>query len=98
MKLTDEMCNKALNDLPLNLKQWIVAVAAELDSAQNKFPDWPKDFVHAAAIVSEESGELVRAANLYTWEKGRYYHMHKEATQTAAMCFRFLVNATDKNV
>lgn len=84
-----------LADMPIDLKQWIIAVSTELKGAQVKHPNWPSDFVHAAAIVSEESGELVRAANLFQWEKGRYFDMHKEAMQTAAMCFRFLLNAPD---
>lgn len=96
--MPNDMCNEIFAALPLDLKQWIITVTTELKEAEGKYPKWPKDFVHAAAIVGEESGELVRAANLYAWENGKYYDMHKEAVQTAAMCFRFLINSKDKNV
>lgn len=101
MNLPEDQCNRYLTNLPIDLKQWIIAVTAELKEAQLKHPSWPSDFVHAAAIVSEESGELVRAANLFQWENGCYNDMYDEATQTAAMCFRFLLNAQaprNKNV
>jgi hypothetical protein len=55
---------------------------------------FPVDVIHAAAIVSEEAGELVKAAN------DTYYHdcpahrqnLMEEAVQTGAMAIRFLEN------
>lgn len=96
MKLTKEMCEAHFATLPIDLQRWIVAVSLELNGAIEKHPVWPKDLIHKAAIVAEESGELVKAALQYKYEKGQYYQMHREASQTAAMCFRFLLNAPEK--
>lgn len=72
-----------------NIKQ----VMAELAKAKSKFPLWPVDCVHMAAIVAEEAGELVQAALDYYY--GRHLdrkNMIKEARHTAAMALRFLEN------
>lgn len=95
MKLSHEHCNELFACFPIDLKRWIIATATEMDAAVQKHPEYPTDKVHAAAIVSEESGELVRACLQYTYEKGRYYDMHREAIQTAGACFRFLLNAPE---
>ena len=74
------------------------AVLNELERAENKFPKWPADIVHAGAIVSEESGELIRAClnREYPngWESDAQLldECKKEAIQTGAMAFRFLKN------
>lgn len=67
-------------------------ILEELQRAEAKHPKWPKDVIHAAAIVSEESGELIRAAVQYTYEDGNKKDLEKEAIQTAATCIRFLKN------
>ena len=36
-------------------------VMTEIIRAEEKHPDWPADPVRAAAVVAEESGELVKA-------------------------------------
>ena len=38
----------------------IALIEEELIRARDKFPKWPVDPIHAAAIVSEEAGELVQ--------------------------------------
>lgn len=68
-------------------------VKKELDAAQNKFPMWPVDPIHAASIVAEESGELQQAALQFTYECGSFRHMNHEALHTAAMAIRFFMNA-----
>lgn len=72
-----------------------MCIIGEVQMAEEKHPEWPKDHIHGAAIVAEESGELVQAALQHTYEKGQYYKMHKEAIQTAATCLRFLKNTPE---
>ena len=69
--------------------QWI-AVSEEIKRARAKHPIWPKDILHAAAIISEEAGELMRAAVQHRGEGGTLEACDKEAIQTAATCIRFL--------
>ena len=65
-------------------------VLSELERAKAKFPQWPTDPIHAAAIVSEESGELIRAVVMHTYEGGPERDCYKEAVQTACVALRFL--------
>lgn len=95
MKLTHEMCDEIFAGYSIDVKRWITLIVAELNGAKEKHPSWPKDFIHASAIVAEESGELVRAALQFAYEKGRYYDMHTEAVHTGAMALRFLINASE---
>ncbi len=67
-------------------------ILAELRKAEQAHPTWPEDNVHAAAIVGEESGELIRAALQEEYECGSKDEMVKEAIQTGAMAVRFLLN------
>lgn len=69
----------------------LAPIVAELRRATAKHPHWPDDCIHAAAIVAEESGELVRAALRYTYEGGQEDEMRTEAIHTAATAIRFLV-------
>lgn len=71
----------------------LAAVLDELARAEKKHPHWPDDEIHKAAIVCEESGELLRAAIQFEREGGRSDAMKKEAVQTAAMAVRFLLNS-----
>ena len=75
----------------------LALVLAEMDRARQKFAGWPRDPVHAAAIVVEEAGELMQACLNYTYETGGVEgddaaSMRAEAVQTAAMAIEFLVN------
>lgn len=67
-------------------------VLRELDRAVDTYPQWPTDPVHAAAVVAEESGELVQAVLQCTYQPGKsdIHHVRIEAVQTAAMALRFL--------
>lgn len=64
----------------------------ELEEAQKKFPGWPTDVVHAAAIVAEECGELVKAAIDFYYGRGTKLELQREACQTGAMVYRFLMD------
>lgn len=65
-------------------------VLAEVLRATRLHPRWPDDWIHAAAIVAEESGELVRAALRCTYEDGHDDEMRTEAIHTAATAIRFV--------
>lgn len=67
-------------------------VMNEMSSAKRKHPNWPTDQVHAAAIVAEEAGELVRAALMAHYEGGPSKASHEEALHTAATAVRFMAN------
>jgi len=73
---------------------YIDEVQAEVARARGKFPDWPTDPVHAAAIVAEECGELQQAVLQVVYEphKSTSVNVRIEAIQTAAMCLRFLAS------
>ena len=51
-----------------DIDQILAAVDEELYHARDKFPNWSADQVHNAAIVGEETGELIRAALQYYYE------------------------------
>jgi len=69
-------------------------ILSELDRACAKFPMWQTDGIQAAAVVSEEAGELVKAVNEMTFEpqKTSLQEVRDEAVQTAAMALRFLLS------
>ncbi len=70
-------------------------ITEEVIRAELKHPHWPADIIHQAAIVAEESGELVRASLNYCYESDTpedYEEIRKEAIQTAATCIRLLKN------
>jgi len=74
-----------LNDIAKSLNE-------EMERAKDKFPWWPEDQIHAAAIVAEEAGELLQATLQYKYENGSFENVRKEAIQTATMAIRFLEN------
>ncbi len=65
-------------------------IDAELDRARAKFPAWPYDPIHQAAIVAEEAGELVRACLRMVYEGGSAGKVRTEALHVAATAARFL--------
>lgn len=67
-------------------------VINEIRLAERKHKYWPDDIIHAAAIVSEESGELIRAAVQCELDDGPIDEVRKEAIQTAATCIRLIKN------
>lgn len=81
---------KHFESLDDNDLEAMVSVITELESARRKHPKWPKDPIHEAAIVAEESGELIRASLQYNYEDGMNEEIEKEAIQTAAMAVRLL--------
>lgn len=76
------------------LPRAIVPVLAELERATRKFPTWPTDPVHAAAVLQEEAGEVSKAVlqAVYEPHKSGPADVREEVVQTAAMCLRFLMS------
>lgn len=92
MDITMEL--KELKAIGLNADEMacLNAIAREYKRACKKHPDWPTDIIHQAAIVNEESGELIRAALQQGYESGNWEATENEAKQTGAMALRFMVN------
>ncbi|CNJ74580.1 TPA: hypothetical protein ACJS4S_004089 [Yersinia enterocolitica] len=55
-------------------------------------PKWPTDALHAVSILTEESGELMKAAIEYHYNNGDIEAVREEAVQTGAMALRVLLN------
>lgn len=70
----------------------IDAIFTELGRAQRLHPVWPTDLIHAAAILAEESGEVVKAANNHIHHGGSLDEVRTELVQTGAMVLRMLIN------
>lgn len=66
----------------------IQLIETELAKARDKHPDWPNDQIHAAAIVAEESGELIRAAVQFEREDGDMEAICKECVHTIVTAIR----------
>ncbi|KKL72850.1 hypothetical protein LCGC14_2080830 [marine sediment metagenome] len=70
----------------------IEAIEEELQRAEKKHPKWPENIFKQAAIVSEETGEMVRACLHLEDEGGSIHQVKDELVQIAAMCIRMLLN------
>ncbi len=68
------------------------AIKKELKRAKSIHPNWPKDPIHQAAIITEEAGEVLQAANNYVYHTASQDKIREEVIQTAAMCLRWLEN------
>lgn len=68
------------------------AILDEFHRARRIHPVWPGDPIHAAAVVSEEAGELVKAVNDWMTGKCDRLSVGFEAIQLGAMAVRFLVD------
>lgn len=84
--------NHFYTDMHLNEKSVLWSAIHELRRAENKFPDWPADPIHAAAILAEECGELQKAVLQWVYEQGSSNEIYKEGEQVIAMGIRFLKN------
>lgn len=66
----------------------------ELRDAETDHPTWPEECIHAASIVVEEAGELLRDCATFeeNGDERLIVNMQIEAVQTGAMAVRFLKN------
>jgi hypothetical protein len=67
-------------------------ILAELSRAKSRFPEWPTDPIHAAAIIQEETGELIQATLQFSYDHKSGACLANEAIQVGAMVVRFLNN------
>lgn len=74
------------------MKAIISDVCEEILRAEKKFPGWPVDVVHGAAIVAEEAGEALQASLDFYYGRSDERPLRKELIHTAAMAMRFLKN------
>ena len=91
-KLKEKLKKKKLED---HMAEHMAAVLHELRHAMHNHPDdkWPWksfDFVHQTAVMMEEAGEAVRAANNLHSEGGDQMALYGELAHTAAMCLRIM--------
>lgn len=69
----------------------IDAALCELHRTRQLYPLWPADLVHAAAVVTEEAGEVLKAANDVQWHnKSSREELTRETIQMIAMGIRLL--------
>jgi len=71
---------------------FVEEILKEMHRAEVLHPNWPTDPVHAAAILSEEAGEVVKAVNNIVEKHLDDSDYRTEAIQCGAMCLRFLKN------
>lgn len=66
----------------------------ELHDAEVQHPQWPEEAIHAASIVTEEAGELLRDCATFeeNGDQRLIVNMLGEATQVGAMAVRFMKN------
>ncbi|QZE59285.1 hypothetical protein MPK66_gp041 [Erwinia phage pEa_SNUABM_2] len=66
----------------------------ELHDAEVQHPQWPEEAIHAASIVTEEAGELLRDCATFeeNGDQRLIINMLGEATQVGAMAVRFMKN------
>jgi hypothetical protein len=74
-------------------------IRQEVSSAEAKFPLWPDDVIHGAAVMAEEAGEAVKAALECVYGgadpanlPARQAAYRKELLHTAAMCVRAILD------
>ena len=75
----------------------VLDILEELESAAKKFPEWPTDPIHAAAVIAEEAGEAVKESLQLTYEPEKrgasVFALKIELRHTAAMAIRALASA-----
>ena len=67
-------------------------ITIELDRATRQHPEWPDDIIHAAAILAEETGELVKACLELVYFGGDERSVRNEVVSVAAMAERFMLH------
>lgn len=82
-----------MNKSTMSIDAALMLIRQEVERAQRKHPVWPASQTHAAAIVCEEAGELIKEALHLEHENcGDEAEYLKEAIQTGASAVRLLMN------
>ncbi|MCB0599381.1 MAG: hypothetical protein KDD28_35250 [Phaeodactylibacter sp.] len=88
--MTDQQLIEKIEDL--DIRNYLEAVLFGLEGAEIWRPKWPKDIIHALAILTEKGGKLTQATLQYEDGSGELVKVEAEAVQAAAMALRFLKN------
>jgi hypothetical protein len=75
-----------------NLGYAIDDAVGEVYNAIEKWPDYPDDIIHAAAVVCDECGEFLHEVMKLSYRDGNIDAVRKEAIQVAATAIRFIAN------
>lgn len=67
-------------------------IIVELDRATRQHPEWPDDIIHAAAVIMEEAGELMKACLDLVYFGGSERSVRNEVVSVAAMAERFMLH------
>ena len=67
-------------------------IIVELDRATRQHPEWPTDIIHAAAVIMEEAGELMKACLDLVYFGGSERSIRNEVVSVAAMAERFMLH------
>lgn len=67
-------------------------IIVELDRATHQHPEWPDDIIHAAAVIMEETGELMKACLDLIYFGGSERSVRNEVVSVAAMAERFMLH------
>lgn len=67
-------------------------ILIELDRATRQHPEWPDDIIHAAGIIVEEAGELMKACLDLVYFGGDERSIRNEIVSVAAMAVRFMLH------
>lgn len=70
-------------------------IIVELDRAMRQHPEWPTDIIHAAAVIMEEAGELMKACLDLVYFGGSERSIRNEVVSVAAMAERFMLHFPD---
>lgn len=76
----------------------VLKILEALDEAKRKWPRWVTDPIHAAAVLAEEAGETVQAANDVVYSGGSMDDVRKEAAQAGAVAIRVMAGRDYKCV
>jgi len=81
----------------VTVNEAVVLILEELKKAEDKWPIWQTDPIHAQAVVMEEAGEALKATNDLYNGNGDINKVIKEVAHTGAMAIRFLVGLPKYN-